>query len=496
MSSSRSSEASSPGPSSLGTGASGTGQQRPPLNIFPQPAAEDWRTLADKALKGAEFASLRSETRDGISIEPLYPRAADAAPIAARSGPWRIVQRIDHPEPTAASRQALADLSGGADGLALVFAGAPSAAGFGLPESEEAIATALEGVELPAIHLRLEPGADAVQTARRVAALVAKMNFSPADCSIAFGIDPIGRFARFGGDISSVDFFALAVLLRELETAGFAGTVLEADGRIYHSAGASEAQELAAVVATIAGLVRGLAAEGLSPGEVLPKIGVTLAAGHDQFATIGKFRAVSLLTRRLGEVCGVSDFSPRLHGETASRMMMAADAHNNLIRTTIAAFSAAAGGAQTLGVLGFSSAHGLPDRAARRYARNIQHLLMAESGIHHLDDPAAGSGAVEALTDALCEKSWAEFQAIEAEGGILKSLIDQAFTGRIAKARKALLEKIADGASPFVGATLYPNPKEPEIAVEASQIPQQSGLLTPLSAAEITALTANEKVSA
>ncbi|MBK1622566.1 methylmalonyl-CoA mutase family protein [Afifella marina] len=491
MSSSQSSEASSPG-----TGASETGPQRPPLNIFPQPSAEDWRTLADKALKGADFSTLQSSTRDGIAIEPLYPRAADAAPIAPRSGPWRIVQRIDHPDAEAASRQALADLSGGADGLALIFDGAPSAAGFGLPATEEALATVLEGVELPAIHLRLEPGDHGVRTARRVAALIAQKNVSPADCSVSFGVDPIGRIARFGGDISSVDFSALAALLNELKTAGFAGPVLEADGRIYHSAGASEAQELAAVLATIAGLVRGLAGEGLSPGEVLPKIGVTLAAGHDQFATIGKFRAMSLLTRRLGEVCGVADFSPRLHGETASRMMMAADAHNNLIRTTIAAFSAAAGGAQTLAVLGFSSAHGLPDRAARRYARNIQHLLMAESGIHHLDDPAAGSGAVEAFTDALCEKSWAEFQAIEAEGGILKSLIDQVFTGRIAKARKALLDKIADGASPFVGATLYPNPKEPEVSVEASEIKPQSGLLTPLSAAEITALTAKEEVPA
>jgi len=453
-----------------------------PLNPFGPASPETWRALAEKALKGADFSTLRTQTRDGIVIEPLYPRACDASVLAGRAGAWKIMQRIDHPDPAEANRLALADLAGGADGLAIVLESAPSAAAFGLPATGEALETALDGVELGAISLRLEPGADGAGAARLLAALIGKRQLSPADLDVSFGIDPAGHAARFSG---TPDLAGLGEAVRELSQAGFAGPFLAADGRPYHAAGASEAQELGAVLSTIAAYLRALDAAGIEPDAALAGISVTLAAGHDQFATIAKFRAMRLLFRRLAELCGASGAKLRLHGETARRMMMAADAHTNLIRTTIAAFSAAAGGAESVSVIPYSAANGLAEAHARRLARNIQHLLMAESGIHHLDDPAAGSGAVEALTDALAEKGWAEFQAIEAEGGIVDSLASRALAGRVAEKRKEMLEKVASGETPFVGATLYPNPNEPKIAVSAPARPEAEGGLSPLGPADI-----------
>ncbi len=50
---------------------------------------KEWRRLVEKGLKGRDFASLRSATRDGIVIEPLYIRFADTFPLpgrGARSG--------------------------------------------------------------------------------------------------------------------------------------------------------------------------------------------------------------------------------------------------------------------------------------------------------------------------------------------------------------------------------------------------------------------------
>ena len=56
------------------------------------PAAEEaaWQALVEEALKGAPFASLSSRTYDGIVIEPLYARAADASLIEGRApgAPW------------------------------------------------------------------------------------------------------------------------------------------------------------------------------------------------------------------------------------------------------------------------------------------------------------------------------------------------------------------------------------------------------------------------
>src|SRR3954451_9392181 len=100
---------------------------------FPAATREQWRALVDGVLKGADFEKkLVSRTYDGIRVEPLYAKAEDAAVGSIRSGPWRVVQRIDHPDPAVANELALADLAGGADALALVFAGAPGARGFGV----------------------------------------------------------------------------------------------------------------------------------------------------------------------------------------------------------------------------------------------------------------------------------------------------------------------------------------------------------------------------
>jgi len=60
----------------------------------------------------------------------------------------------------------------------------------------------------------------------------------------------------------------------------------------------------------------------------------------------------------------------------------------------------------------------LADASARRIARNTQTILLEESGLGHVFDPAAGAGGFEALTDALCEKAWALFQQIERQGGL------------------------------------------------------------------------------
>ena len=91
-------------------------------------------------------------------------------------------------------------------------------------------------------------------------------------------------------------------------------------------------------------------------------------------------------------------------------------------------------------MLPFTAALGLPDAFARRIARNTQLILLDESNLARVADPAAGAGGFEALTDALCEKAWALFQEIEREGGILESLKGDKLQARIAAVRGAARE--------------------------------------------------------
>ena len=128
---------------------------------FPDPSMENWRQAAEKALKGEDFdATLRTSTADGLTIDPLYDRAGDSSPLArtAPSTPWTIVQKMDHTDPSEANAQALADLMNGATGLAMVFADAHSARGYGMIAEAETFDAALDEIDLNAIALHIEPG--------------------------------------------------------------------------------------------------------------------------------------------------------------------------------------------------------------------------------------------------------------------------------------------------------------------------------------------------
>src|SRR6476659_2186391 len=115
---------------------------------FPAATREQWLKLVDGVLKGAPFEKrLVSKTYDGLTIQPLYARAADAHTVAARTpgSAWAVMQRVDHPDPAAANEQALHDLENGATGLTLVHKGSVNANGYGLDASLDTLERVFEG---------------------------------------------------------------------------------------------------------------------------------------------------------------------------------------------------------------------------------------------------------------------------------------------------------------------------------------------------------------
>ena len=162
---------------------------------------EDWRKLVDGVLKGAPFEKLVGKTSDGLKIDPIYPRAQGAVPVAGRAAaaPWQIMQRADHPDAKAANAQALHDLENGATGLTLVFAGANGAYGYGLEPSAEAVAQILDGIYLDAgISIELQIGPQSRMAAIHVAEYIKGRGLDPAACDIRFGLDPLGAGAVWG----------------------------------------------------------------------------------------------------------------------------------------------------------------------------------------------------------------------------------------------------------------------------------------------------------
>lgn len=433
---------------------------------FAPTSERQWRKLVEGALKGGAFDKLVSRSDDSIDIQPLYSRRAGPR-IARANGPWRVLARVDHPDAAIANSQALDDLTNGADGLQVVFAGAAGAYGYGLASADAASLGALfGGVNLDAgLTLELDLGPSAEEQALNVAALIERSGADLGRLDLSFGLDPLGALARSGRAREYWPHMAqrLGHFVRALKGRGFAGPFVAADGRCVHAAGGSPAQELSFALSAALDYLRALDEAGFEREAAWGAIAFRLAADADEFVSLAKFRALHLLWARIGEVCGARTRPARIHGETAWRMISARDPWVNVLRGAMAAFCAGLGGADSVSVLPFTQGLGLPDPFARRLARNAQLILLEESHLGFVADPAAGSGAFEALTQGLCEKAWGLFQGLEAQGGLYGALERGDFQQAVAKASQARARDVARRKTPLTGVSDFPDLAEAKV---------------------------------
>jgi methylmalonyl-CoA mutase len=459
---------------------------------FPAASREAWLELVSGLLKGAPFERrLVSKTYDGLAIEPLYGRNATARPVVGRSpgAPWQVMTRIEHPDPAAANSQALHDLENGATGLSLVFAGSIGAYGFGIENSEAALARVLRDIHLDAgISLDLQADGQPEHVAAALGAVLANRGTAPATVDMRFGFDPLG-IAATGGPAPSWDqhgarFAAgFAAEVTGLAAQGFKGPFAVADGRAVHNAAGSEAQELAFAIAVALAYLRALEASGVPLDEARRMIYFRLAADADQFMTTAKFRALRKLWARIEEACGLAPQPAFVAAETAWRMMTQRDPFVNVLRSTMAVVAAGLGGADSITVLPHTAAIGLPDGFARRIARNTQLILLEESNLAKVADPSAGSGGFESLTNELCLAAWALFQEIEQAGGAGAALRQGLIQAQVAAVRADRDQAIARRKDALTGTSEFPDIADTAPAVlemvPASPAGRASGVALP-----------------
>src|SRR5207302_858886 len=116
------------------------------------------------------------------------------------------------------------------------------------------------------------------------------------------------------------------------------------------------------VLAVATAYLRALEGCGIGLEEARAMIWFRLTADADQFLSIAKLRALRRLWGRIEETCGLAAAPVFISAETAWRMMTRHGPYVNMLRSTIAVFSAALGGADAVTVLPFTLARGLPDR--------------------------------------------------------------------------------------------------------------------------------------
>ena len=438
---------------------------------FPPTSQAEWRKLVEAALKGASFDKrLVGQTYDGLRIEPLYPRAAGAKPVVGRTpgAAWTLMQRVDHPDPAAANAQALQDLENGATGLTLVMAGSVSANGYGLDASPGTLARVLDGIQLDAgITIDFNLSSSTRSAVQHFAALVKTRKIAPTSVDMRASINPIGGFAASGASPRPWSELSKSFsgMVRELADQGFRGPFAVADARIIHNAGGSEAQELSFAIASAVDYLRALAASGVPLDAARGMIYFRMSADADEFLTIAKFRSIRKLWARVEDASGLAPKPTYVAAETAWRMMAQRDPYVNMLRTTIAVTAAGIGGANSITVLPHTVALGLPDAFARRVARNTQLILLEESNLAKVSDPAAGSGAIEDLTGKLCAAAWAQFQEIEKAGGAWAALESGLVQKHVAAVRAERQKGAARRKDALTGTSDYPNLAELPAAV-------------------------------
>ncbi len=438
---------------------------------FPDQDETRWRALAEAALKGAPWDRLVARTADGVPVQPLY-RETDIATAGDPSGapgqapfvrgghaardaflPWHIRQSVETPDPAAAHAEAMADLERGASSIELVVD--PAGAG-GVKITRLAdLKTALDGVLVDLAPIALDAGAAGLATAKLLAEFL--KDAGPAAAPPAFNIDPVGALMRDGAiaDGALKDAATFAATQRDRFPKA---TWLRADARPVHEAGGSEAQEIAVALSSGIASLRALTDAGFPIDDASGAILFTVSVGPDILVETAKLRALRLTWARVMEASGAKPEAraAQIHAVTSRRMMTRHDAWTNMLRTTAAAFAAAVGGAEAITVLPFTDALGRPTPFARRIARNTQLILMEESHLGHVIDPAGGAWFVEKLTRDLAEEAWKEMQGIEAQGGIVAALTNGVVQHEVELVRQKRQKAFATRRESITGITDFP----------------------------------------
>jgi methylmalonyl-CoA mutase len=411
---------------------------------FGAPTQGDWLQAVETALRGKAVDTLNSTDLAGFDRQPLYTEASRAtatdetglpgfAPFTRGATaltnkflPWHIAQRVIIGRKAADNEAILTDLAGGVSAIRLDF-------------SEKAADKAALDKLLDGVMLDIAPLSLAAASAANARAVLALLD--------ARGIGDVPLYLNLSAEN--------AAALSDVAATRPAARLMTANGAAFHAQGAGVPQELGWMLAELTAGLRALEATGMEAADALSKITLTVAADVDFFATLAKIRAARVLFATIAEAVGAPDTPPQIHAETGLRAFSDVDPWVNILRATSAAMGAGIAGVDMLTVAPCTATSAADNTLTRRIARNTQVILQEESHIGHVADAAGGSWYIESLTQQLAENAWAEFQKIEAAGGIdaASDMIETA----LAEARAAFDAAVDERAMPLVGVSEFPN---------------------------------------
>lgn len=438
----------------------------------------EWEELAVAGLRGRSLADLTTTTADGIDILPVHgsdtfdssgdpsglPGVGDRTRSSTASGNlvggWDVRALVADEGPAAANSSVLDELLRGSTSVLLD----PIAIGIASPDD---LARVLDGVHLEMVTVALLPGPNTREVAGWLLDLWEGAGVDACERRGVLGLDPLGVAARHGG-LAAFDEATLWLVDRCLDLPGVRPLVVDATP--YADAGATDARQLGWATATGVAVLREIVEHGLTVEEALDQLSFTLSADSDQFTTIARMRVARRLWARVAEASGADETrrGQVQHAVAAASDLTRHDPWVNLLRGTVAAFAAGLGGAEAITVRPFDSALGRSDEFARRLARNTQLLLLEESSLAAVIDPAGGSWYVEHLTNRLAEKAWQHLQVVEGVSGMGEAIASGRIAEEVSVCWKERLNHLATRSEVVTGVSDFPDIDEVRLSRTAS----------------------------
>lgn len=445
------------------------------LDDFPAVPTEQWESVIQKDLKGADYEKkLVWKTDENLAIRPYYREdslqtlASQLAPVPGQfpfirgtqtHNNWKISQGVDTSSVRSANAEARDALARGADAISFHITESDGKCSGPLPQSAEDVAVLLNGIDAP-VSFKAKRLAGTVLNLLLEAARQGKIRLDRGTVDF----DPIHDLLLTGNSDKTAEQLLTAAADAAKQSAQFQSfkTLAVRAGQI-SEAGGTTVQELAAAIAAGTEYLSALTDRGMNVDDAAHALYFDLAISTNYFFEIAKLRALRLLWAQI-----VSQFKPARE-ESCKACIVATtstwdatvyDQHINLLRGTTKAMSAALGGADVIETLPFDAALHASDDFSRHLARNTQIILKKESYFDRVVDPGAGSYYLETLTDSLAREAWSLFQKIEEKGGYIKAIESGFIQGEVAASRARKNKGVSGRFRNILGTNQFPNGKE------------------------------------
>lgn len=426
---------------------------------------QEWIDKVTADLKGADFnKKLVWRTNEGFNVQPMY-RAEDIKDFKTTDSlpgeypyvrgtrtdnNWYIREDVVVEDAKAANAEALDLLEKGVTSIGYIME---------IDATKEVIATLLHDIDITKVEINFRGCPNkAVATAKALADYLKDYDALDA-IKGAIEFDPFKRQLKHGKPFPK-DIKELAVELFEAAKEMPNLRLFTVDSNLLCNAGAYIYQELGYALAWGAEWMNILTDAGISADDAAKRIKFNMGISTNYFMELAKFRAARMLWAQI-----VKQYAPEckcsckiaVHAITSEFNQTIFDAHVNLLRSQTEAMSAALAGVDSITVVPFDKQYKQPDEFSKHLARNQQLLLMEESHLNKVVDPAGGSYYVETLTVSIAEQAWKLFIDCEDKGGF-NALLEE---GAVQKDVNATAEKrhtdVARRKEQLLGTNQFPN---------------------------------------